>query len=173
VWLDEEEPHFVIVGLLIGRFAGGIDRFLIAMPDHADFWDFVVQISLRANSYDRVVIDGVPIGGRAGPSIGFVVAGCLTTTWNGCWVLEASMELKIDRRRAPLFLFLSRVIKIIIFNRHEWQHSGQELDARQKFLIVYPRRHEFTRMNLNASLLPGAPLSTVGRQIFRVWTKGM
>jgi hypothetical protein len=28
---------------------------------------------------DQVVIDGVPIGGHVGPSIGFVIAGCLTT----------------------------------------------------------------------------------------------
>jgi hypothetical protein len=58
---------------------GGIDRFPIAMPDHADSSDFVVRISLRANPDDRVVINGVPIGGRAGLSIGFVVACCLTT----------------------------------------------------------------------------------------------
>jgi hypothetical protein len=43
VWLDEEEPHFIIVN-----------------PD------------------DQVVIDRVLIGDRAGPSIGFVIAGC----WN-------------------------------------------------------------------------------------------
>jgi hypothetical protein len=31
------------------------------------------------NPDDRVVIDGVSIDGHAGPSIRFVVAGCLTT----------------------------------------------------------------------------------------------
>jgi hypothetical protein len=30
------------------------------------------------------------------------------------------MELKADGRRAPLFLFLSRVLKIIVFSRREW-----------------------------------------------------
>jgi hypothetical protein len=49
------------------------------MLDHADSSNFVVQISLRVTSDDRVVINGVPIGGRAGLSIGSVVAGCLTT----------------------------------------------------------------------------------------------
>jgi hypothetical protein len=39
---------------------------------------FIVRISMRANPNDRVVIDEVPIGGRVGPSIGSVVAGCLT-----------------------------------------------------------------------------------------------
>jgi hypothetical protein len=34
------------------------------------------------NSGDQVVINGVPIGGRARLSIRFVVAGCLTTAWN-------------------------------------------------------------------------------------------
>jgi hypothetical protein len=33
-------------------------------------------------SDDRVVVDEVPIGGHVGPSIGSIVAGCLTTTWN-------------------------------------------------------------------------------------------
>jgi hypothetical protein len=46
------------------------------MPDHADSSGFLVQISPMANPEDRVVIDGVPIGGRVGPSIGSVIAGC-------------------------------------------------------------------------------------------------
>jgi phage head maturation protease len=45
------------------------------MPDHADSSGFVVRISLRANPDDRVVINEVSIGGRAGLSIGFIVAG--------------------------------------------------------------------------------------------------
>jgi hypothetical protein len=49
------------------------------MSDHADSLGFVGWISLRANPDDRVVINGVPIGGRVRPSIEFVVAGCLTT----------------------------------------------------------------------------------------------
>jgi hypothetical protein len=62
--------------------SGGIACFSIAMPDHADFLSFVVRISLRANLNDRVVIDGVLIGGRIGPSIRYVVAGCLIAAWN-------------------------------------------------------------------------------------------
>jgi hypothetical protein len=50
------------------------------MPDHADSLGFVVQISLRANLDNQVVDNGVPIGGRVGPLIEFVVDGCLTTT---------------------------------------------------------------------------------------------
>jgi hypothetical protein len=49
------------------------------MPDHADSSGFVVQISLRANSEEQLVINGVPIGGRAKLSIRFVVTGCLMT----------------------------------------------------------------------------------------------
>jgi hypothetical protein len=63
-------------------FAGGIDRFPIAMPDHADSLGFIVRISLRANSDDRVVINRVTIGGHAGLSIGFVIVGWLMTVWN-------------------------------------------------------------------------------------------
>jgi hypothetical protein len=57
---------------------GGIDRFMIAIIDHADSLGFIVRISARGNPDDRVVIDRVLIGGRARPSIGSVVAGCLT-----------------------------------------------------------------------------------------------
>jgi hypothetical protein len=59
-------------------FIGGIDHFPIATLDHVDSSGFVVRISLRANLDDRVVIDGVSIDGHVGPSIRFVVAGCLT-----------------------------------------------------------------------------------------------
>jgi hypothetical protein len=31
------------------------------------------------------------------------------------------MELEANDRRAPLFLFLSRVLKIVIFSHREWQ----------------------------------------------------
>jgi hypothetical protein len=58
--------------------AGGMDRFSIATLDHANFLGFIVRISLRANPNDRVVIDRVLIGGRAAPSNGFIIAGCLT-----------------------------------------------------------------------------------------------
>jgi phage head maturation protease len=49
------------------------------MPDNADSSGFIVQISLRTNPDDRVVINGVSIGGHAGLSIGFIIAGGLMT----------------------------------------------------------------------------------------------
>jgi hypothetical protein len=33
------------------------------------------------------------------------------------------MELKVDGRHALLFLLLSRVLKIVVFFRREWQYS--------------------------------------------------
>jgi hypothetical protein len=48
-------------------------------------------------------------------------------------VLEASMEFKADRRRATLFLFLSRVLKIVVFFRCEWQRFEHESHARRNF----------------------------------------
>jgi hypothetical protein len=83
-------------------------------------------------------------------------------------VLETSMELKADCRRAPLFLFLRRVLKIIVFSPREWQRSEQESRARHELLIVDPRSHESTGMDLSASPFSGTPLSTVCRQIFKV-----
>jgi hypothetical protein len=74
------------------------------------------------------------------------------------------MELKVDGRRAPLFLLLSRALKIVIFFHREWQES----QVRRELLVVDPQRPEFTRMNLSASPLPGVPLSTSYRQIFGV-----
>jgi hypothetical protein len=77
------------------------------------------------------------------------------------------MELKAGRR-APLFLFLSRVLKIDAFSRHEWQHSEHELCARRELLIVDLWSHEFTRMNLSAPPISAAPLSMSRCQIFGV-----
>jgi hypothetical protein len=31
------------------------------------------------------------------------------------------MELEANGQRVPLFMFLSRVLKIIVFSRREWQ----------------------------------------------------
>jgi hypothetical protein len=81
------------------------------------------------------------------------------------------MELESDRCRAPLFLFLSRVLKIIVFSRCEWQHFEHELLARRELLIIDLWSHEFTRMNLSASPLPGVTLSMVYHQIFGVGSK--
>jgi hypothetical protein len=82
------------------------------------------------------------------------------------------MELKVDGHRAPFFLVLSRVLKIVAFYQREWQLSAQDLDSCQELLIIDPRHHEFTRMNLNASPLPDAPLSMSHRQIFKVVSEG-
>jgi hypothetical protein len=66
---------------------------------------------VRANPNDRVVVDEVPIGGRVGPSIRSVVADfsddCLK---HGCQAFESGAQ---DHRRAPLFLLLSQVLKIV------------------------------------------------------------
>jgi hypothetical protein len=59
------------------------------------------------------------------------------------------MELEADHHRAPLFLFLSQVLKIVVFSRHQWQRSEQESHARQELLVIDPRSHKFTRMNLS------------------------
>jgi hypothetical protein len=71
------------------------------------------------------------------------------------------MELKADCRRAPLFLFLSWVLKIIVFSRREWQHFEQESHTRQKLLVVDRRHHEFNWMDLSASHLSDVPLSMI------------
>jgi hypothetical protein len=61
------------------------------------------------------------------------------------------MELKVDHHRAPLFLFLSRFLKIVVFSRRECQRSKHESHARQEFLFVDPRSHESTWMDLDAT----------------------
>jgi hypothetical protein len=83
------------------------------------------------------------------------------------------MELKADGRRTSLFWFLSRVLKTVIFSHHEWQRSEKESHARLELLVVDPRSHEFTRMNLSAFPLLGAPLSMACHQIFGVRSEGM
>jgi hypothetical protein len=82
------------------------------------------------------------------------------------------MELKANRCRALLFLFLSQVLKIVVFSRREWQRSKQESHVHQEILIVDSRRHEFTRMNFSVSPLPGVPLLTSHHQIFGVGSEG-
>jgi hypothetical protein len=109
---------FIIVDLLIvyvlaGRIdcwvlAGEIVRFTIAMPDHADSSGFIVRISLRANPDDQVVVDRI-CRSR--------LPDCRLKC--GRRVLEDSMKLEADDRRAPLFLFLSRVLNIGVFSSRE------------------------------------------------------
>jgi hypothetical protein len=83
------------------------------------------------------------------------------------------MELEVNGRRAPLFLLLSRGLKIVVFFRREWQRSKQESHVREELLVVDPRRPESTRMNLSASPLPGVPLSISRHQIFGIGSEGM
>jgi hypothetical protein len=75
---------------------------------------------VRANPDDRVVVDEVPIGGRVGPSIRFFIAcfsdGCLK---RGRRVHESGAQ---DCRRAPLFLLLSWVLKIIVVRRYFYSY---------------------------------------------------
>jgi hypothetical protein len=60
---------------------------------------------------DQVVVDEVPIGGRVGLSIRFFVASFSDGRLKrGHRVLESVAQ---DRRHAPLFLLLSRVLKIV------------------------------------------------------------
>jgi hypothetical protein len=67
---------------------------------------------VRANPDDRVVVDEVSIDGCVGPSIRFFVAGFSHGRLKrGRRVLESGAQ---NRRRAPLFLLLSRVLKIVI-----------------------------------------------------------
>jgi hypothetical protein len=82
------------------------------------------------------------------------------------------MELEADHRRAPLFLFLSRVLKFVVFFRCEWQHSEHELCARRYLFIIDLWSYEFTRMNLSSSPLPDVHMSTVCHQIFGVGMEG-
>jgi hypothetical protein len=70
---------------------------------------------MRTNPDDRVVVDKVPIGGHVGPSIRFFVPSFSDGRLKrGRQVLESGAQ---DRRRIPLFLLLSRVLKIVIMRR--------------------------------------------------------
>jgi hypothetical protein len=73
VRLDELKPHLVVVKLLIAGYlleeliAGYLLEELAASqllrPIILILQAFIVRISLRANPDDRVVVDGVSIGG--------------------------------------------------------------------------------------------------------------
>jgi hypothetical protein len=78
---------------------------------------FIVQILVRANPDDQVVIDEIPIGGYVEPSIRFFVASFSDVRLKrGRRVLESGVQ---DHRRAPLFLLLSLLLKIIVVRRCE------------------------------------------------------
>jgi hypothetical protein len=73
---------------------------------------------VRANPYDRLVVDEVSIGGRVGSSIKFFVASFSDGHLKrGRQVLESGAQ---GRRHAPLFLFLSWVLKIIVVCRSSY-----------------------------------------------------
>jgi hypothetical protein len=73
-----------------------------------------------ANPDDRVVVDEVSIGGRVGPSIRFFVASFSDGRLKcGRRVLESGAQ---DRRHAPLFLLLSRVLKIVVMRQSSYSN---------------------------------------------------
>jgi hypothetical protein len=73
---------------------------------------------VRANPDDRVVVDEVPIGDRVGPSIRFFVTSFFYGRLKrGRRVLESGAQ---DHRCTPLFLLLSRVLKIVIMRRSSY-----------------------------------------------------
>jgi hypothetical protein len=79
---------------------------------------FIIRISVRANPNDRVVIDEVPIGGHVGSLIRFFVASFSDDCFKrDCRVLESGAQ---DCRHAPLFLLLSRVLKIIVVHQSSY-----------------------------------------------------
>jgi hypothetical protein len=94
--------------------ARGIDHFSITYSSC-----FIIWISVMANSDDQVVVDEVPIGSRVVPSIRFFVASLSDGHFKrGRRVLESGAQ---DRCRAPLFLLLSRMLKIIVV--HHFSYS--------------------------------------------------
>jgi hypothetical protein len=124
--------------------AGGIDHFSIAYSS-----GFIVQISVRANSDDRVVVDEVPIGGRVGPSIRFFVASFSDGRLKrGRWVLESGAQ---DRRCAQLFLLLSWVLKIIVVRHSSYSDRRHVLLWMTMFRTgtAYPSRTSHRRSTMS------------------------
>jgi hypothetical protein len=73
---------------------------------------------VRANLDDWVVVDEVPVGGRVGPLIRFFVASFSDGRLKrGHRVLESGAQ---DHRRAPLFLLLSQMLKIVVVHRSSY-----------------------------------------------------
>jgi hypothetical protein len=170
---------------LIDRWVlvGGIDHFPIATPNHIDSLGFVVWISSRINLGGWVLIAGhtgllirsviaacwsrvevethmqiwiqeVP---KAGEPTLQPPARTNCHRERSRWVCEASRELEVDRRCKLLLLFLSWVLKIVVFSCCEHRYSEQELRVHRELLVVDPWSHEFTRMNLSVPPLPDAP----------------
>jgi hypothetical protein len=80
---------------------------------------------VRANPDDQVVIDEVPIGGRVGPLIRFFVASFSNGRLKrGRRVLESGAQ---DCRRAPLFLLLRWLLKIVVVHRSSYSDHRRVL----------------------------------------------
>jgi hypothetical protein len=74
VRFDEEELYFIVMDPLIVVYL--LEELIASRLLRLTM--LILCISLRASPDDRVVVDGVLIGGCAGLSIKFVVTGCLT-----------------------------------------------------------------------------------------------
>jgi hypothetical protein len=101
---------------------GWIDRSSIAYSS-----GFIVRISVRANPDDRIVVDVVSIGGHVRPSIGSVVAGCLTAAWNVVTEFlrsRGNSKSIIIMCRVPHFLFVRGVLKIIVVHHSSYCWAG-------------------------------------------------
>jgi hypothetical protein len=167
--------------------AGGIDRFSITYSSGFIVWisvranpdDQVVVNEVSIGGRVGLSIGSVVAGCLTaawnvvaeflrlrGNSMPIVVVRRASCSWAGCSRSSSHTTLLIvepgaqDRHHTPLFLLLSRVLKIVVVHRCEWRRSEQELHARWKFLIVDPQCHEFIRTNLSTSPLPSAHLST-------------
>jgi hypothetical protein len=131
---------------------------------------------VRANLDNRVVIDEVPIGGHVGPSIRFFMASFSDGRLKrGRRVLESGAQ---DRRRAPLFLLLSRVLKIVVVCHSSYSDRRRVSLWMTMFRTGIAclsgtscRRSTMPWVHKDESQcfpLPSAPLSTSSRQIFGV-----
>jgi hypothetical protein len=163
--------------------AGGIDRFLIAYSS-----GFIIWISVRANPNNRVVVDEVPISGHVGPSIGSVIAGCLTAVWN---VIAEFLRLQgnsklivVLRRTSCSWAGCSRsslctTLLIVELGAQDRRHAPLWMMTFRTGtacpLKTSHRRSTIPWVHKDESQcfpLLGAPLSTSGHQIFRVLSKG-
>jgi hypothetical protein len=82
-------------------------------PNHVEIWIEVVCRSMK----------GAALNVAYGSIIEYLLEE-LADSWSlerHCRVFEASRKLKVGHHRAPLFLFLSRVLKIIVFSHREEQ----------------------------------------------------
>jgi hypothetical protein len=152
--------------------AGGIDRFSIAYSSgfivrilvraNPNDWVVVDEVSIggRVGSSIGSVIAGcltaiwnvvaefLRLRGNSKPIIIVRRASC---SWAGCSRSSSCTTLLIvepgaqDYRRAPLFLLLSRVLKIVAVRRCEWWHSELELHACRRSTMPWVHKDESQR----------------------------